>query len=58
MEEEKVDQITEAIIGCAMKVSNTLGVGFLEKVYENALAVELRRAGLKVEQQKPISVFL
>ena len=50
------DNLTEIIIGCAMKVSNTLGVGFLEKVYENALAVELRRAGLAAEQQKPISV--
>jgi GxxExxY protein len=30
------EEVTERIIGCAMKVSNTLGVGFLEKVYENA----------------------
>src|SRR5436853_7390134 len=50
------DKMTETIIGCAMKVSNTLGVGFLEKVYENALVVELRKAGLAVEQQKPLSV--
>jgi GxxExxY protein len=48
--------VTETIIGCAMKVSNTLGVGFLEKVYENALMIELVRAGLVVEQQKPIKV--
>ena len=39
-----------------MKVSSTLGVGFVEKVYENALVVELARAGLVVEQQKPIKV--
>lgn len=39
-----------------MRVSNTLGVGLLEKVYENALAMELRRAGLKAEQQKPLPV--
>jgi GxxExxY protein len=38
-------------------VANTLGVGFLEKVYENALAHELRKAGLKVEQQHPIAVY-
>jgi len=57
MEIEEIDKITEKIIGCAMKVSNTLGVGFLEKVYENALAFELRKAGLKVQQQKPISVI-
>jgi|ERR1700730_1138029 len=50
------EEVTERIIGCAMKVSNTLGVGFLEKVYENALMVELARAGLAVEQQKPIKV--
>jgi len=48
--------VTEKIIGCAMKVSNTLGVGYLEKVYENALVVELARAGLVVEQQKPLKV--
>ena len=51
------NQVTERIIGCAFKVANTLGVGFLEKVYENALAYELRKAGLAVEQQKPISVY-
>jgi GxxExxY protein len=50
------EDVTERIIGCAIKVSNTLGVGFLEKVYENALVVELARARLKVEQQKPIQV--
>ena len=41
-----LDPLTEKIIGCAFKVSNTLGPGFLEKVYENALAHELRKAGL------------
>lgn len=50
------NQITGSIINCAMKVSNTLGAGFLEKVYENALAVELKKAGLKIEQQKKVSV--
>ncbi len=49
-------ELTRTIIGCAMKVSNTLGVGFIEKVYENALAVEVRRAGLAIEQQKPLQV--
>jgi GxxExxY protein len=55
MNEEK-DKLTEAIIGCAFTVSNTLGIGFLEKVYENALAIELGTTGLKCEQQKPIPV--
>ena len=51
------DALTEKIIGAAYSVANILGFGFLEKVYENALAVELRGLGLKVEQQKSISVF-
>jgi len=50
------EELTARIIGCAMKVSNTLGVGFLEKVYENALVVELARAGLAVQQQTPVKV--
>jgi len=50
------DWITEEIIGKAFKVSNTLGAGFLEKVYENALAIELRKSGLSVNQQFPIQV--
>ncbi len=40
----ELDQLTERAIGCAFEVSNTLGCGFLEKLYENALAIELRRA--------------
>ena len=49
--------LTEAIIGCSYTVANTRGSGFLEKVYENALAHELRKAGLKVLQQHPITVM-
>jgi GxxExxY protein len=49
--------LTEQIIGAAMRVHNVLGAGFLEKVYENALVHELRKMGLKVEQQKAIPVF-
>ena len=52
----ELNQITERIIGCAYKVSNTLGSGFLEKVYENAFAYEMTKAGLKVSQQCPIQV--
>jgi GxxExxY protein len=43
------DEITEKIIGCAFTVANELGHGFLEKVYENALAYEIRKAGLAVK---------
>ncbi len=50
------NQITQQIIGCAYKVSNSLGSGFLEKVYENALAHELHKAGLLVSQQHRLSV--
>jgi GxxExxY protein len=55
-DEVVVNQISERIIGCAFRVMNTLGTGFLEKVYENALAHELRTAGLRVTQQQAISV--
>ncbi len=54
---DEINKITEKIIGCAYKVSNTLGVGFLEKVYENAFALEMRKAGLEVKQQIPIQVY-
>jgi GxxExxY protein len=50
------NQITEAVIGAAYQVSNALGSGFLEKVYENALALEIRKNGLSVVQQHPIQV--
>ena len=56
-EKELLNAITEKIIGCAFKVSNELGSGFLEKVYENALAHDIEKAGLKVEQQKGIAVY-
>ena len=55
--QEELNAISEKVIGCAFKVLNTLGAGFLEKVYENALAHELRKAGLKVEQQRRIEVY-
>lgn len=48
--------ITEKIIGAFYTVHNTLGYGFLEKVYENALAIEIRRRGLTVICQYPITV--
>ena len=52
----ETNQITEAVIGAAYKVGNTLGNGFLEKVYENALAIEIRKCGLFAVQQHPINV--
>ena len=51
-----INELTERIIGCAYRVHNELGPGFLEKVYENALRIELDEAGLAVEQQRPVPV--
>jgi GxxExxY protein len=50
------DPLSEAVIGCVFKVANGLGTGFLEKVYENALLHELRKAGLEARQQVSVSV--
>ena len=49
--------VTERIIGCAFRVANSLGHGFVEKVYENALAHEMRKCGLGVVQQRGIVVL-
>lgn len=51
------EEITSQIIKAFYKVNNTLGFGFLEKVYENAMKLELMNIGLKVEQQKNIRVY-
>jgi GxxExxY protein len=45
------------VVGLAMEVHNRLGYGFLEKVYENALMILLRKAGIKAQQQCPIKVY-
>ena len=50
-------EITESIIGCAYRVYNKMGFGFLESVYEKCLLIELRKAGLYAESQKPITVY-
>lgn len=56
MTENELNALSEKVIGCAYTVGNSLGCGFLEKVYENALAHEIRKLGLKVEVQKPLHV--
>jgi GxxExxY protein len=56
MNADMLNALSERIIGCAIAVANGLGSGFLEKVYENALAHELRKAGLRVAQQQGVSV--
>jgi len=57
MSEYLYQELSSNIISCFYKVYNTLGFGFLEKVYENALLFELTKAGLFVEKQKPIKVY-
>ena len=53
----KHSELTEIIIKAFFNVYNSLGYGFLEKVYENSMMIELKSLGLDCEKQKPISVF-
>ncbi len=50
-------EVTETIIGCAYRVYNKMGFGFLESVYEKCLLIELHKSGLNTESQKPITVY-
>jgi GxxExxY protein len=52
----KFEHLTEQIIGAFYEVYNTLGYGYLEKVYENALCVEFESLGIEYDQQVPIAV--
>jgi GxxExxY protein len=54
--EERLNKLSKQIIGCAFAVANALGQGFLEKVYENSLALELRSRGIGVDQQHDVIV--
>ena len=54
---DRLNKVTETVIGCAYRVSDNLGCGFLEKIYENALAHELHKTRLKVEQQRRFNVL-
>jgi GxxExxY protein len=53
---ERINFISERVIGCAIEVHKQLGPGLLESVYESALCVELGLAGLQFQQQVPVSV--
>lgn len=55
-DEASLNELSRQVIGCAFAVLNTLGAGYLEKVYENALTLELRAAGLTVDQQHGLTV--
>jgi GxxExxY protein len=50
-------ELTQQIIGCAYTVYNKLGFGFLEKVYRNAMMIELNRNNLFAEEEKPLQVY-
>lgn len=51
------EELTHKIIGCAYKVFNQLGFGFLESVYKKAMIIELTKSGLHVEDEKPLQVY-
>jgi GxxExxY protein len=50
-------ELSERIIGCCIRVHKALGPGFLEKIYEEALCVELTKSGLAYERQKMVTIF-
>ena len=51
------EELTHKIIGCAYKVFNELGFGFLESIYKKAMIIELTKSDLKVESEKPLKVY-
>jgi len=57
IDKQKIDRLTKNIIDASFTVSNVLGCGFLEKIYENSLIIELKKRKLKVEQQKPVQIY-
>ena len=54
--EMELKELTAKIIGCAFNVYNKMGFGFQESVYENAMLIELAKAALSFEAQKPVAV--
>jgi len=57
MENLDINELTHKIIGCAMKVHNYLGNGFQEVIYQRALAIEFRMAGINFEREKEMSIY-
>lgn len=55
--EKKIDELTHKIIGCAMRVHNTLGNGFQEVIYQRALAIEMREAELSFQREMEMPIF-
>ncbi len=55
-EKDRLNQITDSIIGAAIEIHRALGPGLLESAYEACLAFELAEHGLKIEKQKPLPI--
>lgn len=53
---ESLNHLVEMTVGAAYEVSNVLGAGFLEKVYERAMVIELKHRGIKAEAQSPVNI--
>jgi GxxExxY protein len=51
------EHITREVIGAAYRVFKTIGFGFLESIYKKAMIIELKKKGLKVEEEKPLKVY-
>ena len=51
------EELSERILGCCIRVHRALGPGFLEKVYEEAVSIELAKSGLGFERQKIVLIF-
>ncbi len=51
------EELTHKIIGCAYKVYNQLGFGFLESVYKKAMVIELKKHNFQIEEEKPLKVY-
>ena len=57
MKEKIDDELTYKIIGCAMRVHNTLGNGFQEVIYQRCLAIELEKLSINYEREKEMPIF-
>ncbi len=54
---EDINELTHKIIGCAMQVHGEMGNGFQELIYQRALAIEMRYAGLEFEREKEMKIY-
>ena len=53
----KYEELKKKVIGCAYRVYTTMGFGFLQSVYDKCLLIELKKAGLNAQTQRPVTVF-